>query len=233
MSKLSYVTVILAILLLQGCVSLTVDHKLNTDGSSDISYTMTSDNQMLLSGFKDSFAEAFAEENAVLSETNTSFTYTFEDVYPADEGILQNDEETIAIEESLGPLFSTYSIRMNGSGTGVNLGESIGEDIDVSQALDTVELNYDITPFGTVIDTNGQRLNDGQIRFDLTQEKEYFITFRKNSLSLWFSSTFSAPSKPEWDIGEWSECSNGIQNRTVTLTNSASYMRKPPTEQRC
>lgn len=106
----------------------------------------------------------------------------------------------------------------------------------MAQALNSsFEFDYDIETFGTVVDTNGEKLEDGSVRFDLTKDKEYYVEFKAPTLEL-FLDNFGdkSPRKPEWNISQWEECTpEEVQNRSVEVVNGVNYMFKPSSFREC
>lgn len=250
-------TAVLALIVVSsGCVSLNINHEIHKDGSSDIGIQVDSDSELLRNSLKEQFETSFATENAVLDEGDDSFTYRFENVYPQKQeqrfsdafssNELNSSATGFSYEKDSGLLYTHFTLRMNSSGVETSetdiggqqdLGAGEGGLGGIGESLSSgVELNYNVDPFGEVVDTNGQELEDGTIRFDLTEEEDYYVEFKALSLDLFVSNIGSSDTvQPDWSTSDWSECSkNGTQTREVTLQNDAeNYMFKPPTEREC
>lgn len=249
--ELRAVVIIAAIVVSSGCVSLNVNHEIDKDGSSDIGIEVQSDSQLVRSSVKEQFESSFAVENAVLEEGDNSFTYRFENVYPQQQeekfseslessqesGEEASDNSGFSYEKDSGLLYTHFTLRMNSTGFDSSDSNLSGEYSQLGESISSgIEMNYNVEPFGEVVDTNGQTLEDGSVRFDLTEDKEYYVEFKALSADLWLSNLGSSrPESPEWDASEWSECTkNGTQSRTVELENDAeNYMFKPSTQRSC
>jgi hypothetical protein len=240
-----------------GCVSIDVNQEINKDGSSDIGIEVESDSQVARTTVKEAIESSMMVENAVLEEGDNSFAYKFEDVYPQlQEGrfsetvgsrasAAESSNSMFDYEKDSGLVYTRFTLRMNSTGFGnsnsmdgsssgseyAELGRQFGESLSSG-----MEFNYDINTFGTVVDTNGQKMSDGSIRFDLTQDKNYYVEWKALSADLFLSNLGSSrPESPNWDISEWGECSkNETHTRTVELENNAdNFMFKPETEKSC
>jgi hypothetical protein len=231
-----------------GCVSLNINHEIHKDGSSDIGINVESDSQMARNILKERFESSLAVENAVLEEADNSFTYQFENVYPQtqeerfSEAVeTSSDQETdnsgFEYNRESGIVYTHFTLRMNSTGVDTSTSNYSSQYGQLSDSLSSsMELNYNVDPFGEIVDTNGQRLSDGRVRFDLTEDKNYYVEFKALSADLFLTNLGSSkPQQPEWDISEWSECrKNGTQTRTVELENDAdNYMFTPPTQREC
>lgn len=250
-SVLKAASILAVVVVASGCVSINVNQEIHKDGSSDIGIEVESDSQVARTTVKETIESSMMVENAVLEEGDNSFTYRFENVYPQ----TQEDRfsETVGstssgsgssssifdYEKDSGLVYTHFTLRLNSTGFddsnsgssesefGSQLGESLGS---------SMEFNYDIDIFGTLVDTNGQKMSDGSIRFDLTEDKNYYVEFKALSIDLLFSNLGSSqPESPDWNVSEWSQCSkNGTQKRTVELENNAdNFMFKPPTQRNC
>jgi len=234
-----------------GCVSINVNQEIHKDGSSDVGIEVESDTQLVRTSIKDTMESSMAVENAVLNEGDNSFTYRFENVYPQTQedrfsetisstgSGTQSSNSMFNYEKESGIVYTYFTLRMNSTGfdaSGSDSAES-GEGGQFGDSLgSSMEFNYDVDTFGTVVDTNGQEMSDGSIRFDLTEDKDYYIQFKALSVDLLISNLGSSkPESPEWETSEWSECSkNGTQKRTVELKNEAdNFMFKPPIQKEC
>lgn len=248
MSYLKRAPLLLAFVIVSaGCVSINVNHDLKKDGSSDIAMEVQSDSQLLRNSLKESLRETLYTENAVLSEGEDSFKYSFEDVY-VNGTVLENvgqesgESPDVNTERESGLIYTTYRVEIDSEGmkpSDLNmdsgLGTSgLGPSPDTDSLTSGVELNYNVDPFGQVMETNGQRLEDGRVRFDLTEDKDYYIEFRAFSADLFLTRKLgSSPEKPEFQIGEWSECSReGIQTRKVEIEQGEESLMVAPPEQR-
>ena len=263
-SDFKMVSVVLLAVVASGCVSINVNHEIHKDGSSDVGIDVESDSQVARTTIKELLESSMAVENAVLDEGDNSFSYRFENVYPQMQknrfsDTLSSDpsgetespktDSAFDYEKDSGLLYTHFTIRINstgtdsdtqeteeslggtGSGTGSGLGSQFGDSLD-----STMEFNYNIDTFGTLVDTNGQEMSDGSVRFDLMEDKNYYVEFKALSVDLFLNNIGSSkPSSPEWDKSEWSTCSkNGTQTRTVELQNDAeNFMFKPTTQREC
>lgn len=237
-----------AIVVSSGCVSLNVNHEIHKDGSSDIGIEVQSDSQIVRSSLKEQFESSFAVENAVLDEGDSSFSYKFENVYPQQqeerfsESLRSNQEgesenSGFSYEKDSGLIYTHFTLRMNSTGFDSSDSNFSSEYSQFGESLSSgLEMNYNVEPFGEVVGTNGQEMEDGRVRFDLTEDKEYYVEFKALSADVWLSNLGSSqPERPDWGTSEWSECTkNGTQSRTVELENDAeNYMFKPPTQRSC
>jgi|GEM_PF-1865710 len=263
-SDFKIVSVVLLAVLASGCVSINVNHEIHKDSSSDVGIEVESDSQVARTTIKEVLESSMAVENAVLDEGDGSFSYRFENVYPQlqenrfsdtlssdSSGETESSETDSAFdyEKDPGLLYTHFTIRINSTGTDSSTeetdtglgGTGSGEESELGgqfgDSLDsTMEFNYNIDTFGTVVDTNGQEMSDGSVRFDLTEDKDYYVEFKALSADLFLSNLGSStPSSPEWDTSEWGACSkNGTQTRTVELQNDAeNFMFKPQTQREC
>jgi hypothetical protein len=246
--NLKTVAVLCLAVISSGCVSLNVNHEIHKDGSSDIGINVQSDSQIVRNALKERFKSSLAVENAILEEGDNSFNYRFENVYPQkqeqrfSEVVRPSSEQNSSssgfdYEKDSGLLYTHFTLRMKSTGIDTSDTNYPSQYSQLGQSLtSSMELNYNVDPFGTIVDTNGQKLSDGRVRFDLTEDKDYYVEFKALSADLFLTKLGSSQSEqPEWDISAWSECrKNGTHTRTVELENDAeNYMFKPPTQGQC
>lgn len=149
-------------------------------------------------------------------------------------------------EKDSGLMYTNFRIEVDSVGNLTNLSGGEGND-DTQDSVETIDLqtylkgpvgralnssfefDYDIETFGTVVDTNGEKLEDGSVRFDLTKNKDYYVEFKAPTLELLLDNFGDkGPRKPEWNISQWNECTaEGNQNRSVDVVNDVNYMFKP------
>lgn len=246
MNNFKALTAIAIVILTSGCVSVTVEQEFHPDGTSDIAFDVTSDSEFALDLVEPELEDAFATENAVLDDRDNGFTYTFENVAPHEEELPdfdvqeideEADDDLMDLQRDDGILYTTFRIEMDAP-------ELEDEDEDIEEEsiwgeeveeMFEPDINYDIKHFGELVKTNGQELEDGGVRFDLTRDKDYYLEFEAFRPSMLVYNLLSEGAcTPEWDCGEWSSCEGFEQERSCEVVNDCTnYMFEPQEVRSC
>lgn len=167
------------VLLVTGCGTVNMYHKLHRDGTFDFSIGVKSDNEMFLNTMKSAFEESALVEKATYIEKDDGFTYVLEKVTLEDVSDEEEEEsvlETIGVKKEFKFPFYYYTFTLKNKGTGDSEFGSMG-----------MALNYIVEPFGKITDTNGVFIGEDKkkVKFNLMKTKDYYITFRDFFLFSW------------------------------------------------
>lgn len=238
--KLLTTFLLMVLIFVSGCVSITVQQELYKDGTSDVDISVNSDSSFLTKALQKEMEKTLAVDNAVLKEESNGFTYEFERVVPNKEVLPEQEEDDRLLNDSNleregGLFYTTFRLELSGGLSDYEAGNasqtegpSLGDGFQPS-------FNYEVKPFGTITDTNGQKMEDGYIRFDLTENKDHYVEFQTVSATLLWNDFMSEdPCVPEWECDQWSNCSGGERNRSCTdINNCDNYMYSPQETKSC
>ncbi len=222
--------------LVSGCINANVTNKLNRDGSSDINISIKSDYNYILSAVQSSLENSeLAIEKAVLTEEGNEITYSWKNVFLGMQGVTNQSNVDIPInkwnfESKLKFPYYVTTLTFNN----IKTNYSKLQQNELTQSISTsYKINYDLEIYGDVKDTNGVKLSNNKVRFDLTKNKSYYVTFNDFFLSTWIDSMFSKLCVPEWECSEWSTCHNNIKTRKCVQKNKCNYLTNPLEEESC
>ena len=218
----------ITMILFSGCINLNITQKINRGGSSDINLTIKSENSMFLNYFKQNMENSsLAIEKAIFSEGDNYISYYWKDVYPIAPKESNISIGKISIYKEF--KFPYYYITINFDNS-ENLLEEYNETNNLTKEIfNSMKLNYDFEVYGKITDTNGIKLRDNKVRFDLLKNKKYYVKFRDLFLTNWFGSVFSKkPCKPEWSCSDWKWIDTDKKGRKCIVSNECkNYFAKP------
>jgi len=224
---------LITIILFSGCINLNVTQKINRDGSSDINLTIKSENSMLLTYFKQGIENSsLAVEKAIFSEGDNYISYYWKDVYPIAPEESNVSIGKISIKKEFKFPYYYITIKFDNS---KNILEEYRETNNLTkEILNSIKFNYDFEVYGQIIDTNGIKLSNNKVRFDLLENKKYYVKFRDLFLTNWFWSLFSKKvCKPEWTCSDWKWIDIDKKGRKCIVSNGCeNYFAKPLEEKR-
>lgn len=249
---------VLVSVLLAGCASMTIEQEIHPDGTQDVAIEASADSELVLNMLEEEIEQGLATENAVMEEGTNSFTYRFEGVVPHEEELPEDGFEDIgddvgddlgedvaedglvSFEREPGLFYTTFRLEMESEGFAdtedVN-GETdeFGWEEDIEEMMSSMSVNHDIKHFGTLVDTNGQQMADGAVRFDLTEEEDYYLEFRAFRPSLFIENLRSdGGCAPDWECSDWGACEGFEEERTCTVQNDCgNYMFEPQEARAC
>ncbi|MFH1400617.1 MAG: hypothetical protein ABIH41_03795 [Nanoarchaeota archaeon] len=187
---------LLPLLLLASCVSISVDHSLHRDGSSDIAYLFACDSQMICGAIDDAIAVNPAlDGRAQKVRTDEGIEYRFTDVVLGRDALFQGEGDPTLIfsgvsfrQESNFP-FTTHTLTLDIKGKPA--GNASDAEPSVAAALDNLStITYTLHTWAPIHDANGEKLDSRTVRFiiDIREDGTYFVVFRELSFLSLFSS---------------------------------------------
>ncbi|RJQ21365.1 hypothetical protein C4580_02380 [Candidatus Woesearchaeota archaeon] len=231
MNKTAIAGSILILLLLTGCLQIDIQQKLKRSGKVDLSLTFKSDSTMILENMKEQFqVNPAITRKYTYSETEKSATYQFTDVDPQTDSLFlsQGDEKTAAFmnkdsykisrEFKFPYYYFTYEIHFP-----VKEQETEQDEFASGMASSLFKITYTVETFGRIIETNGNKMSDNAVKFDisLTKDETHYVVFKDFFLFTWFGSLFSgSPPAPEPR-----QASKPVQNE---LKNNRTETSVPP-----
>ncbi len=171
-----YLQIIILLILLTGCVNLTITQKLHRDGTFDIVIEASSENELIRNSIKQSLEEEF--EGASVVETEKGLKITKESLKVSDVAGKENSGiiAKAGFKREFKFPFYYYTITIENEG----MGETKDELGMAETMLASMSMSYVIEPFGTIVNTNGVFVNDDKkaVKFNLLKSKNYTVTFR-------------------------------------------------------
>lgn len=233
--KLTVPFLIIFVVIISGCIDIELTQKINRDGSSDINISAKSESSIILRTFGKSLEESgLSIDRAITTEEENKITYSWENIY-SKEAILSEplNKTIIDVKKEFNFPFYYTTITLDNSDKGVIEKETS----NISEAiLSMMNINYNLEVYGEIVDTNGIRLSDKKVRFDLLKNKKYYVKFKDFFLTDLFASFFFVKKgcAPEWKCSEWTECLENIQTRECEVVNDCNnYFFKPKEKQEC
>ncbi len=182
MKKLILSLIIMISLVLSGCGTVNIHHKIDRNGDYDINFIVLTDSELLIENTIKFLAENedFNEENIQVLEDGILYQIKSGNMIE-----FSQEEEDFALiskfEMEKGFPFNYYTMRFD---------NSITEDkseINLEEA--GVEANYIVELFGKIHETNGEIVDNttNVVKFNLQEKTDYYVTIREP----FFKSLFS------------------------------------------
>lgn len=198
MKKIILGFLVLSMFLISGCVQIDVYQKIKRNGNIDLSLTLKSESSMILNAMKQNLeVDPSVMEKYTYEEGTDSVTYKFTDINPLKDNIFKQKEDSktdtsmfnkdnfkFKKEFSFPYYYYTYGINMgNGKSSSSKEENPFGE---------MFKIGYTIEVFGTVVDTNGNKMADNKVKFNINpdEDKAYYVKFKDFFLASWFGSMF-------------------------------------------
>ncbi|HLP79502.1 MAG TPA: hypothetical protein VK158_02625 [Acidobacteriota bacterium] len=181
MKKILVIVLTLFALLLMGCGTINVNHKLHSDWTSDITLEVVSESEPFINLVKTGLESSLP--GAVEIETEDGVMYQLENVKASDLAINQTtvfNSFGIKKEFKFPNYYYTLTWDMSGS----------EEEDSASQVAGMgIGFNYILTPFGKITDTNGVYVGEDKkaVKFNMLSPKKYYVTFKQSFVSAWLS----------------------------------------------
>jgi hypothetical protein len=200
---------ILSIVVLSGCVQVDVYQKIKRSGNVDMSLTFEAESPMILNTLKqDLEIDPSIQDKYTYEETDNSVTYRFTDIdlqkdnlfaeevdSETDTSLLDKENYDFKKEFKFPYYYYTYEIDMT-KGNTEELDaqeESLFDDSEIDSLFgEMLTIGYTVEVFGTIVETNGNRMDDNKVKFNIgvNTDKEYYVTFKDFFLSSWFGYLF-------------------------------------------
>lgn len=233
--------ILLSVVMISGCISLETRAELHRDKSADIEMSATSDTEVVRQSVRAMIKERFAVSEATLSESDDGFTYRWENVRPPKIDSPANTNVSEALDWELSkdygfPFSYNFRVEVDSQGFGDNFGasnSSAGSEGSslLSSSLSEPSVDFYMKPFGKITDTNGVKTDDGFVKFDMTENKTYYIEFQD---AVWNHILTGEACQEQWSCSQWSSCSDGYKTRSCTASNECgTYLYRPPENQSC
>lgn len=183
---------IIALIFSSGCLEITYQQKLKRNGKYDITITFKATSSEVLNLVKNSFqAKPGMSQRVEYTETETTASYHIKDIDPRYETLVESDGEvgrnTMSVTKDF--RFPYYYYRLSWDYT-----ETINpEKTEYDQLFESMfKLNQVVDVFGTIIETNGKRMSNNRVKFDMTKAggKPYYVEFKDFFLFTWFGALF-------------------------------------------
>jgi len=226
-----------------GCVKMEASQKIHRSGASDFNFTVESDYLELMNFTPEAIGKmGFAVENGEVIEGDGKLTVSWKDAYfppiPTDGDGADNSSTTALFGgASVARRFSfpyfLYSMNFSSKGLGGNSSEAEMAE----QLMSGIKLSYRLETFGKIVETNGVKLSDNSVTFDLKKRGEYYVVFRDFFLSSIFGgfSTYRGKCDVNWTCSAWSQsCFDGKISRECRRFGECDrFVFAPVTEASC
>lgn len=231
------------LVVLSGCVKMEASQKIRRSGASDFNFTVESEYLELMNFTPEAIGKmGFAVENGEVIEGDGKLTVSWKDVYfppvPTEAYGADNASATAlfggaAVSRKFSFPYFLYSINFSSRG----LGGGSSENELAEQLMSGMRLDYRLETFGKIVETNGEKISDNSVRFDLKKKGEYYVVFRDFFLSSIFGgfSTYSGKCDVNWTCSAWSQsCIDGKVRRECKMFGECDrFVLAPVTEASC
>ena len=202
--KVPVILSLILITLLSGCIEVTVHQKIKRSGKYDFNLTFRSDSKELLNSIKSGFeVNDPTSKKLTYLESKDSISYVFTDLDPRTDLIVAPDiaeGKTGSPQKKVWDLkkefrfpYYYYTITWDltqdtkQKESESELGDYFGKAFD-----EMFKMGYIVEVFGKITETNGLRMEDNKVRFDvgMSTNKKYYVTFRDFFLFSWIGALF-------------------------------------------
>jgi hypothetical protein len=209
------ISILLASVLLTGCINFDVYQKIKRNGLVDISLTVSTvpEYKSLISGINQSLeVEDSVKDRFKFTENDTALKYEFTDIdFNKDKklfkDVVQNQSQDSPAPTQNSSLFNPENVKFTKDFrfpfyeyTYINkVKQQEQNDTNVSdemkaQLSQIFKITYTVEVFGTVTETNGVKIASNKVRFDLVTGKsqEYMVKFRDFFLAALMGDSYTA-----------------------------------------
>jgi len=193
---------IVLIVLISGCVEVNIDHKIERSGNSDIVLTFYG-SPMVLDTIKDDLLSEGIPSDVYYQEGTNSFSIIKNEIRTDEVFNTKGFDSKFKKEFKFPYYYYTYSItakkvekeEMDSKKSGKGVAYDLGYNVGYESAKNSIEVDYRVEVFGEITKTNGLKMSQNKVKFELDvfpeKDKTYYVEFKDFFLWSWIGSILS------------------------------------------
>lgn len=212
MNKIMILILLFSLTIFAGCFNVDIEQEIKRNGNFDMKITFQSDIPMAISSMEEELeVNSELEEFVTIESTSNSITYVFTDIDPtqndlftdiddstSESSLFESDTYSFTREFRFPFYHYRYEIKMPVDEDHIEAGfeddiqfdeEDLFGDEFAEMFENLFNIGYTVKVFGKITDSNGEIINDNEVKFSLLSNTEevLYVEFRDLFFMSWFS----------------------------------------------